>query len=368
MAIELRTDYENANGRLLAIEDGPAVRFEAEARSSPRPLWFRFWLTGLPRFTTVDLVLANADECLGGVASFVPARPVYREPAGRWRRCELGAIDEQAGEFSFTCPTGPGDLEVTFCHPYSVSDLLVWIDGLPAEVERMELCISPGGLGVPLLRIGDPATARRGIWAIARQHAAEAPGSWALQGLVEWMLSEGGDEIALNVVPMMDIDGVQRGDYGKSVWPHDFWEDWGGDSCRTAVAATRAAIDDWAERAPYDLLLDFHAPLASGGNHAYGIPAPTPEREEARLRFLDLLERAAPEDCPFDAAAGSLVRDAELIARTTQGAQMARHGALALCLECSYHRTSAGTWTYPGSLRRLGSAVGEAMAAYFAER
>lgn len=365
MAIELRADYENANGRLIAVEDGPVVRFEAEARGNPRPLWFRFRLTGLPRSTNVDLVLANADECLGGVRSFAPARPVYRDLAGRWRRCEQGAIDEPAGEFRFTCPTGPGDIEVAFCHPYSVSDLRRWIDRLPPEVQREELCVSPGGLSVPLLRIGDPARARRGIWAIARQHAAEAPGSWALQGLVEWLRPDIAPEIALNVVPMMDVDGVLRGDYGKSVWPHDFWEDWSGDSCRTAVAATRAAIDDWAERAPYDLLLDFHAPLASGGNHAYGIPAPTAELKADRALFLELLERAAPEDCPFDAAAGSTVHDAELIARTTQGAQMARHGVLALCIECSYHRTSAGTWTCPGSLRRLGAAVGEAMMLYF---
>jgi len=368
VVIALRTDYENANGRLVTLEDGPVVRFEAEARSSPRPLWFRFWLTGLPRFGNVDLVLANADECLGGVASFEPALPAYREPTGRWMRCDLGAIDEQTGEFRFTCPTGPGDLEVAFCHPYSVSDLRAWIDSLPAEVAREQLCISPEGLSVPLLRIGDPERARRGVWVIARQHAAEAPGSWALPGLVEWLLAQPQSEIALNVVPMMDIEGVARGDYGKSVWPDDFWEDWGGESRHPAVAATRAAIDAWAARAPCDLLLDLHAPLASHGNHAYGIPGPTPELEAARLHFLDLLEAAAPADCPFGAAAGSLVRDPELIARTTQGAQMARHGLLALCLEFSYHRTSAGTWTDPGSLRRLGAAVGAAMAKYFAER
>ncbi|MGD9496309.1 MAG: M14 family zinc carboxypeptidase [Armatimonadota bacterium] len=365
MGIQLWADYENANGRLVAVEDGPVVRFEAEARRSPRPLWFRFWLSGLPRARTFDLVLANANECLGGVRSFAPARPVYRVPAGQWRRCEVASIDEQAGEFRFTCPTGLGDVEVAFSNPYNVSDLRAWIAGLPPRVACEELCVSPGGLSVPLLRVGDAARARRGVWAIGRQHAGEAPGSWALQGLVDWLLPEADTEIALNVVPMMDIDGVQRGDYGKSAWPHDFWEDWSGESCHHAVAATRAAIDDWAERAPYDLLLDFHAPLASDGNHAYGIPAPTEELEAARQRLLKFLGFLTPEECPFDTAAGNLVRDPELIARSTEGAQMARHGVLALCVECSYHRTSAETWTNPASLRRFGAAVGEAITQYF---
>ncbi|HCA45889.1 MAG TPA: hypothetical protein DEP45_00650 [Armatimonadetes bacterium] len=165
---------------------------------------------------------------------------------------------------------------------------------------------------------------------------------------------------------MMDVDGVFRGDYGKTVAPDDFWEDWGGTSVHPEVAATRVAISGWAARAPYDLLLDLHAPSPSAETHAYGVPAPTPELESDRSRLMALIKAA--QDCPFSATAGSTVRDPDLIARCTQGAQMAEYAALALCLEFAYHRAAAGSLVGPDSLARLGYAVGAAAARFLAER
>jgi len=371
MPIALRADYENANGRMIAIDDGPVVRFEAEARGGRWPLWWRFWLTGLPRFTEVRLELANAADVLGGLQGLRHVRPVWREPAGHWRRVECMDIDEAGGVFGFVCATSVGEIEVAFCHPFSYSDLRTWIEGLPDTVTGAELCVSPGGLSVPLLRMGDPRGARHGVWITARQHAGEAPGSWVLNGLVQHFLDEGASPdhgIALNIVPMIDVDGVFRGDYGKTVAPDDFWEDWRGASRRAAVGATRAAIAEWAAERPYDLLLDLHAPTPSDGSYAYGIPAPNAELQAARNEFLAMVEETAPADCPFDAEHGRMVSDEELIARSTQGAQMAEHGVLAICLETAYHRTSAGTWVTPGMLQRLGRAVGEATVRYLSER
>ncbi|HCA45888.1 MAG TPA: hypothetical protein DEP45_00645 [Armatimonadetes bacterium] len=166
MPIRLRSDYENANGRLVSAEPA-SVRFEAEARNGRWPLWFRFWLSGLPRDAEVELVLANASEVLGGLAGLQHVQPLLREAGQPWRRCAGAMLDAEAGEFHFACPTGPGEIEVAFCHPFSYSDLEAWLRDLPGEVGQSELAVSPGGLSVPLLRVGDARTARHGIWIAA---------------------------------------------------------------------------------------------------------------------------------------------------------------------------------------------------------
>jgi len=374
MAIALRADYENANGRLLAVEDGPTIRFEAEARTSPRPLWFRFALDGLPGERPVTLVLANAAGCLGGLRSFEHVRPVWREPGGEWRRVGPGRIDEDAGSFAFDLPPAR-EAEVAFSHPFSVGDLRAWIDGLPAEVRRETLTVSPEGHDVPLLAIGERESAEQGVWLAARHHAGEAPGSFALQGLVDWLCAteEGRAltaRVAFAAVPMVDIDGVARGDYGKSAAPVDHWEDWGETSRRPVIRALRECITAWTQSGAYDLWQDFHAPTPAGPNYAYvGDEAPHPAEMIARQqRLLGLIEAEAPGDCPMRAV------DAKVLAEERRGVPTARlwqareFGALAVTLELSYHRTAAGTWTEPESLRRFGAAVGRAIARYFDAR
>ena len=369
MAIVLRADYENANGRLVAAEDGPVVRFEAEARTSPQPLWFRFALEGLPGDRPVTLALGNAADCLGGLRSFEHVRPVWREPGREWRRVGLGRIDEDTGSFAFELPPAR-EAEVAFSHPFGLSDLRACIDRLPSEVRRETLTVSPGGHDVPLLTIGDRA--RHGVWLAARHHAGEAPGSFALQGLVEWLSAtqEGRaltERVAFAAAPMVDIEGAARGDYGKSAAPVDHWEDWGKTSRRPVIRALRKRITAWAQAAPYDLWLDFHAPTPAGPNYAYvGDETLHPAEMIARQeRLLALIEAAAPGDCPMHAA------DAKVLAEERRGVPTARlwqareHGALAITLELSYHRTAAGTWTEPESLRRFGEAVGRAIARYF---
>lgn len=97
------------------------------------------------------------------------------------------------------------------------------------------LTLSEGGRPVRLVSVTDPAAPAGGktaVWVVGRQHAWEASGSWVVDSIVSWALSE--DPLAaafrarahLFAVPIMDVDNVFLGASGKDQLPVDFNRCW----------------------------------------------------------------------------------------------------------------------------------------------
>ncbi len=372
---DFRTDFENGNGRLVELEPR-LVRFEAEARRSPRPLWFHFELARVPT-RALRLELANAASCLGGLRSFEPARPVYSYDGTRWRRFRRTGIDQAAGSFWFEGTLARAPVRIAFSHPYTYSDLRTWLTTLG---ERRGLAIGSvrrtrHGREVPLLRLTPPdgAEARFGVWLVARQHAGEAPGSFSLEGLVGFLLGQLPEakwlrrNVAFNLAPMVDVDSVYEGAYGKDAAPADFNRDWTDRPRRPTIRALRTMIGRWARDHPYDVSLDFHAPTAGEPNYAFVLARSLTDRafRIRQERFTTLLEKLAPRDCPFSRELCRCLNEQHPIMDTFGTYQRVHHGVFAICLEHSYHRTGSGDYVTPERLRRFGRAVGKTLAGYF---
>ena len=157
------------------------------------------------------------------------------------------------------------------------------------------LCKSQEGHEVPALRWEPEGNGKQpAVWIQARQHAWEAGSSWVCQGLVEWLASDDQAAVKLrqtariHVVPIMDVDNVERGAGGKNQIPHDHNRDWSDQPRYPEVAAAQDWIKRLNKEGAFALFLDLHNPGPGDGKpFFFGSPAShlNPKRKENQKRF-----------------------------------------------------------------------------------
>ena len=157
------------------------------------------------------------------------------------------------------------------------------------------LCKSQEGHEVPALSWEPKGNdTHPALWIQARQHAWEVGSSWVCQGLVEWLASD--DEAAkklrqtarIHVVPIMDLDNVERGAGGKNQIPHDHNRDWSDQPRYPEVAAAQNWIKRLNKESSFALFLDLHNPGPDDGKpFFFGSPDShlNPKRKENQKRF-----------------------------------------------------------------------------------
>ncbi|MBT4814248.1 MAG: peptidase M14, partial [Lentisphaerae bacterium] len=135
------------------------------------------------------------------------------------------------------------------------------------------LCTTRKGRPVQHARVGcvsgDP-TMRVAV--TARHHCCEMMASYALEGIMDTILSDNEDgawlreHVAFLVVPFADKDGVEQGDQGKNRKPRDHNRDYDGESVYAATAALRKLVPEWGgDRLHF--AMDMHCPHIRGSSN-----------------------------------------------------------------------------------------------------
>ncbi|MBI3969702.1 MAG: DUF4038 domain-containing protein [Chloroflexi bacterium] len=171
-----------------------------------------------------------------------------RPPGGAWQRLD-GELDGWTLRVGLRLPPGETLLGLSPCYGYE--DYLRFVRSLPeGPLLRKELMgRSDGGREHWALRITDPSAPAEPKWRVllvARRHAFETFGSFAVEGMVRYLLNEPrGANLHLfefEIHPMLNVDGVALGyEYGAGV-EHGLERD------STVCASGRlyfARIDDW---------------------------------------------------------------------------------------------------------------------------
>ena len=138
-------------------------------------------------------------------------------PGQSWRRVE-GSVTNWVVTVRFVA--APGATKVGLSPWYSYGDYLRFVTSLPAHphLQKRLVGTSDGGREHWELTVTDPAVAveskRRVFWH-AREHAYETFSSFAIEGLVEFLISPAADAARLRFVfvihPMTNPDGVAQG-------------------------------------------------------------------------------------------------------------------------------------------------------------
>jgi hypothetical protein len=366
----VRAEFEGGSiGQATFVAPGH-LRFYAAAGTSPRPLWFHFAVEGVT-LPALRCDLVNADECFGPRRDWANVRPVFSADGRNWERLVRAEYVEETpdlGYFSFTVPIVGPSTQVAYCYPYTTEDLRRALNSVPDRRGLLvdELCRSSEDRTVAYLRFGNHTDPERNVWILARQHAGETPASYVVEGLIQWFcrldppVLESLADTAFHLVPMVDVDGVVHGRYGKDQRPVDYNRDWREHPTLPEIKALVAAMRETQDRASLAVVVDIHAPhhgdaecylFGSDFEHAPAVSA-------MQSRFVKRLAAVSPESVDFreDAVRGNPNPPGSAREFLRQAFDVP-----VLTLEVSYHRGRSGRYLTQRDYRDFGAAVGQAL-------
>ncbi|MGE0759458.1 MAG: M14-type cytosolic carboxypeptidase [Pirellulaceae bacterium] len=292
--LTIHTDFAGGSGRVVEI-DQVARRIRIEPSAHPGlgwECWWYFRLTGaVPGETLVVEV--------GKPPWATPTQAAFSTDDQEWQLTEPGQREAAGIRYHLQVPAET--IWLAWGPPYTLRHAAAAVrvaadrqDGF----ESRELCRTADGRPVPALQWNCPSPDRFHVWIQARQHAWEAGSSWVCQGFLDWLSSDDEGAVRLReraqvtVVPIMDVDNVERGAGGKNQLPHDHNRDWSEQPHFAAVAAAQRAIQESDERGLFDVFIDLHNPDA-GSTHPFFFVTPRRLLSPRASRNLDHFLAAA---------------------------------------------------------------------------
>lgn len=208
-----------------------------------------------------------------------PFGPAVSRDARHWEW--LGT--DNLSRFTYTFED---DKPVYFAHDmlYQAERFAELSEELALPVET--LCETSQGTPVPCFRFG---TGDRWIMLTARHHCCESTGSYVLEGILRELYPDGIPGYSFFVVPMVDYDGVRRGDQGKNRAPHDNNRDY----LEEPVYPANRAIMNFCRTHDMAHVFDFHSPWHIGGrnDHVFFVEKTT-FPHEAYIGFGEILQKS----------------------------------------------------------------------------
>lgn len=320
--VDTRVPYGNACDLTLTVNDDVLeVGFSPDPHGGPETLWFCFRLSCSEqperavdadghtddeqdtirgcRSGTVRLVLKHSSNMLGGYDPEA-IRPVVRYDSGPWERLPKGTVVLLADgrpTVSWSTETPRHTMDVAACYPYGLSELRTLVTETEALWTADTIGVSQDAR--PLIRLsnsyGEEGGQRPGLYLMARQHAGETPGSWVMDGFLRAMADFGDAAPLIWAIPLANIDGIERGDYGKDNFPYDLNRAWGRPPMRHEVAVFQRDLWRWRTRCRPVLAIDFHAPGMCENNGVYAyVPDPYTDRgaHEVMMPWIDWTSEA----------------------------------------------------------------------------
>lgn len=237
-----------AGGALGRIEQLGATEFrvhvpgQQDARGRNRQAtWYAFRIDD-PAGRALTLRLASFKGEYNDRPARSPAgawlRPVVSDDGETWRHVEAADWDEAADELTFIVPPGGTTRWVAHVPPYPRRRLDALLREIGALRHARTEVIGETAQGRPLhlVTVTDPTVsdqAKSVLWMQARQHAWEAGTSFVMEGALRFATSDDPDARALRAahvlmfVPMIDLDGVERGTVRFNANGYDFNRHWG---------------------------------------------------------------------------------------------------------------------------------------------
>ncbi|XP_064169259.1 cytosolic carboxypeptidase 2 isoform X1 [Anguilla rostrata] len=256
-ALEFESRFESGNLQ-KAVQTGLhdyELTLRTDLYTDKHTQWFYFRVRNMKagatyRFTIVNLMKPSSLYGLGMRPLLYSERAAAAAGGAGWRRAGAdiryyGNQTEREGHalysLTWTCqfPYEGDTCYFAHCYPYTYSDLRRFLasvtsDPVAAALCKVRvLCRSLAGNAVYVLTVTSPsasreaARAKRAVVLTARVHPGETVGSWAMQGLLGYLLGDSADARLLRdafvfkLVPMLNPDGVVVGNYRCSLAGRD---------------------------------------------------------------------------------------------------------------------------------------------------
>jgi len=376
MNMRFVTDFPGGNGSCIRSQEhewGWEIEFLAQCKArEPQPLWFFFRLEELTG-KKVRIKLANSYQCLCP-DSWADNHPVFRQENGEWQRVkhvEESWTESHRMDTWFEVPLEGSTLEFAFCYPYQQTQLMKTLEECPVFKKEM---IGYSAMERPIWRvynaIGKEAQGKPGVCFLARQHSGEVTGAWVMDGILRYLASEEGRELLERFnwwfVPMVDVDGVEEGFYGKDQIWKDLNRAWHPSfPTRLELVAVQRDLCYFHENCGGNLMLDLHGPAHRERDCYFTVAYETNDEHRAQLRALQAainsdLDKDGRQHVDFiEKKAGSNTSSQSGMT----GADYARHIGMNGCtIEINYQGERSGYNYEICDYRRIGRAVAKAVA------
>lgn len=290
--VTVSADHPGGNGSVEAVSDG-TIHLRPETRDFSRA-WF-YWNVAVESPVAQRLRIALDGDHVS------PRGPAVRCESGPWQWLGAAAREDDS-TFAYEFDRNER-VQFALAPAYQVADFAAArerIDGLDVA----SLTTSECGRDVPLVRAGDDDADARAV-VTCRHHACESTASYVLEGFLA-AVADGAlpDGVAVDAVPFVDVDGVERGDQGKHRAPHDHNRDYVEANALTdevgpIYRSTAAVMDHVETLAARDELvagLDLHCPFKWGGDNDRPFLVESPEHiDGATDRLVDALADATAD-------------------------------------------------------------------------
>ena len=286
LRVNTQVPHGNACDTCIRQEAGlETVEFAADPHGGPEALWFCLRLEQTDptpgQKGKAKLVLKHFDNLLGA-SQPENYRPVARRENQDWERLPPGTPEQLPDGrtwISWLIDQPERFVDLAFCYPYGQAELDVLLEEADGYWQTDTIGVSQASRPIVRLsnRPGEEGRDAPGLYAIARQHSGETPGSWVLDGFLRAMAAMEEQAPLVWAVPFSNVDGVEQGDYGKDNFPYDLNRAWGSPPMRHETLVIQRDLRRWKARCRPVLAFDFHAPGGGEGAGAY-LYLPHPEQ------------------------------------------------------------------------------------------
>ena len=376
IAAELKVvaDFPNSSARVESI-DQKSRTITIQPHPQPERGWVCWWyfkVEGVQPGETLTVQVV-------GSGFTIPDRAAYSEDDKTWKQTEPG--EKQKDRITFKQKVSGKEAWFAWGPPFALkqANALIqrWVKDSP-HASAFELCKSKDGRAVPGLKVqqaGVKDEERLGIWVHARQHAWECGSSWVCQGFVDWLLSNDASAEALRkkatvwIVPIMDVDSVERGAGGKNQKPHDHNRDWSDKPIYPEVQAAIKHIAEVDKAGRFDLFMDLHNPGPGEKQPFFFIPPPELLSVNGRRNLDSFLQACRTEmrgplklqDKPKESGENYDANWRRISKNFVRASS--RDHVVSVCLETAWNTPHSTTEGYQG----VGKELGRAMERYFRE-
>lgn len=258
--INFKKDFENGNGKLISYDKQKnTIIFKAENDSvNTENVWFYFNVAGY----RTDTILTFKEIFHKDIET--PNNPVYSHDNKNFFH-SFSYKHDTISTFFIKYPSE--NIFVASGLPYTDSDFKKFLGSIN---NNKYLKTDTLNNGATLLTISDFSknNNKQLIWVIARQHAFESISSIATQGFINYLLNGDYDKQILKkyifkIVPITDINSVEKGMSGRMQLPRDFNRDWNNPQTET-IKQIENEIKNSAENNNYKYFIDFHGTFPGG--------------------------------------------------------------------------------------------------------
>ncbi len=260
-ALEISTDFPGGNAIIEKVSDGE-VRLHQDMRNTSG--WWFYWNFKVKnaggkkteyKFSKIGKSRRVPMDAYGPACSL--------DGGKTWNWLGLESITEEG--FVHTPPADADEVWYSYTIPYQLADIKKFSEKAAADgrAKVETFCKTRDGRDVPVLKIGK-AGGEVFIMLTARHHACESTASYVMEGLLEGLMSDAPYAKALRekaeivAVPIVDLDGVEKGEQGKQRIPHDHNRDYIAEPLYPEPAAIKA---EFAKRAGKKIIgIDIHCP------------------------------------------------------------------------------------------------------------